>query len=135
MLRLFVLGGPFMWILLLITGAVVSLSVRDAIALSTPAGFRRVESRNGSGAILFWGCIAAVLGILASLIALYLSLSAIRAASAVNPNLEAEGLAVALITTIFGFVILAYAATAWFVLRFWMRKIASRAAGQAGALA
>jgi len=134
MLRLFVLGGPFMWILLLISVAVVLLSIRDALALSSTAGLKRVVSRNGSGAILFWGCIAAVLGILSSLIGLYLSLSAVRAAGIMNPSLMAEGIAVALISTIFGLLILAYAAFAWFVLRFWMRKLASRTDGHAAAL-
>lgn len=122
MMRLFVLGGPFMWILLLITIAVVALSIRDALALSTGRGLAHIEARNGSGAILFWGCIAAVVGFMASLIGLYLSLSAIRQAGLANPNLLAEGVMVALITTIFGLLILAFSAVAWFTLRWWLRR-------------
>jgi biopolymer transport protein ExbB/TolQ len=135
MLQLFVMGGPFMWILLLITVAVVTLSFRDALALAKGRGSPHIESRNGSGAILFWGCIAAVLGVLASLIAVYLSLSAIRAAGVLNPKLLAEGMAVALVTTIFGLLILAYSAVAWFSLRWWGRKGRSRGDVQATALA
>jgi biopolymer transport protein ExbB/TolQ len=135
MLHLFVLGGPFMWILLLITLTVVTLSIRDALALSTGKGLARVKARNGSGAVLFWGCIAAVLGFLGSLIGFYLSLSTIRAAGAVNPSLMAEGIAVALISTIFGLLILAYSAVAWFTLRWWMRRALSRGERPAAAVA
>jgi len=129
MLHLFMLGGPFMWILLLITLTVVTLSLRDAIALSTGKGLDRMKSRNGSAAILFWGCIAAVIGFLASLIAMYLSLSIIRQAGLVSPNLAAEGLRVALITTIFGLLILAFSAISWFTLRWWLHRSLSSADG------
>jgi len=135
MLQLFVMGGPFMWILLLITAAVVTLTIRDALALARGRSLPHIESRNGSGAILFWGCIAAVIGVLASLIAVYLSLSAIRDAGLANPNLLAQGMAVALITSIFGLLILAYSAVAWFALRWWGRKSHSRGGVQAAALA
>ena len=135
MFQLFVMGGPFMWILLLITVTVVTLSCRDALALAKGRDSSHIESRNGSGAILFWGCIAAVLGVLASLIAVYLSLSAIRQAGLVNPNLLAEGISVALITTIFGLLILAYSAVAWFTLRWWSRRSLTRGEGQATARA
>jgi biopolymer transport protein ExbB/TolQ len=133
MLRLFMMGGPFMWILLLITITVVTLSVRDAIALSTGRGLVRVESRNASGAILFWGCIAAVIGCLASLIGMYISLSIVRQAGLVNPNLLAEGVMVALVTTITGLLILAFSAVSWFTLRWWLRKALSSGDGQSAA--
>jgi biopolymer transport protein ExbB/TolQ len=133
MLQLFVMGGPFMWILLLITITVVVLSVRDAIALSTGRGLDRVESRNGSGAILFWGCIAAVIGFLASLTGMYISLSVIRQAGLANPNLLAEGVMCALITTIGGLLVLAFSALSWFMLRWWLRRNLSSGDGRSAA--
>jgi biopolymer transport protein ExbB/TolQ len=135
MLQLFMMGGPFMWILLLITITVVTLSVRDAIALSTGRNLDRMEARNASAAILFWGCIAAVIGFLASLIGLYLSLSIIRQAGLVNPNLMAEGVMVALVTTITGLLILAFSAVSWFTLRWWLRKALSSGDGQSAVAA
>jgi biopolymer transport protein ExbB/TolQ len=135
MLHLFVIGGPFMWILLLITLTVVTLSIRDVIALSTGRGLDRMASRDGSAAILFWGCIAAVIGFLASLIGIYISLSIIRQAGLVNPNLMAEGVMVALITTITGLLILAFSAVSWFTLRWWLRKSLSSGDGQSAVVA
>jgi biopolymer transport protein ExbB/TolQ len=135
MINLFVIGGPFMWILLLITLTVLTLSIRDAVALFTGSGLARLESRNGSGAILFWGCIAAVLGFLGSLSGLYLSMSAIRQAGVLNPALLAQGIAVALITTIFGLLVLAFSAIAWFILRWRLRKALSLQGGQIAASA
>jgi biopolymer transport protein ExbB/TolQ len=119
-----------MWILLLITLTVVALTIRDAVALSSGKNLARIEARNGSGAILFWGCLAAVLGVLATFTGLYLSLSVIRRAGLVNPNLVAEGISVALITTIFGLLILAYSALAWFTLRWWSRRSLARGDAQ-----
>jgi biopolymer transport protein ExbB/TolQ len=126
MIDLFIAGGPFMWVLLLITLTVLYLSVRDAVSLITGGGRDRAASGSRSDAILFWGCIAVVLGVLATFYGLYLSMSAIRARGVLNPELLAEGISVASLTTIFGLLILAYSALAWFVLRRWSRKAGPR---------
>jgi biopolymer transport protein ExbB/TolQ len=115
--------------------AIRMVTIRDAIALSTGKDLARMQSGNGSGAILFWGCIAAVLGVLGSLNALYLSLWSIRQVGAANPSLVAEGLAVALITTIFGLLILACSAVAWFTLRWWLQRVHLRGGGHTAAAA
>jgi biopolymer transport protein ExbB/TolQ len=62
-------------------------------------------------------------------------MSAIRQAGVLNPALLAQGIAVALITTIFGLLVLAFSAIAWFILRWRLRKALSLQGGQIAASA
>jgi biopolymer transport protein ExbB/TolQ len=126
MIRLFVEGGLYMWPLSILAIVIVALSVKKAVDLFARRGLDRESLERGLGAILFWGCVAAVLGFLGQFHGTYLSLRVISQAPVISPALVAEGLAVSLITTLFGLILLALAAVAWFGLSCRYRSLLSR---------
>jgi hypothetical protein len=126
MIRLFVLGGDYAWVLGVLAVVVVVLTVKKTIDLVGRTGVEREVLARGIDAILFWGCISAVIGFLGQFTGHYLSLMVIRNAELVNPRLVAEGIAHALITTVFGLVILAVSAIAWFGLRCRLGSLTAR---------
>jgi biopolymer transport protein ExbB/TolQ len=67
-----------------------------------------------------------VLGFLGQFSGAYLSLMAIRRAGLVDPALLAKGIAVSLITTVFGLTILAVASVVWFALRCRLNGLVAR---------
>lgn len=66
--------------------------------------------------ILFWGAVAAVMGFLGQYLGMYHGLRAIAKASALSPQVIAQGLAESFTTTLFGLVVFLVAALAWFGL-------------------
>jgi biopolymer transport protein ExbB/TolQ len=129
MLKLFVEGGLYMFPLLILAVVILVLTVKKALDLFVREGLERDELERGLGAILFWGCVAAVLGILGQLQGQYISLRVISQAGVISPNLVAEGLAVSLITTLFGLIQLAFAGIAWFTLSTRLQRVISRLEG------
>ena len=116
MMRLFEAGGPYMIPLTVLAGVVVVLSIRSAIELFVRGGRDPERLALGLDAILFWGSISAVLGLLGQFSGLYRSLQVIRHAAVVSPQFVAQGIAQSLITTLFGLSILAVSAIIWFGL-------------------
>jgi hypothetical protein len=129
MTRLFVVGGPYMFPLGLLAAVIAALSVKKAIDLFARTGLGQERLARGLSAILFWGCFSAVLGLLGQFSGIYRSLMVIRSAPAVNPGLVAEGLAVSLITTIFGLCILGVSGIVWFGLRCRLDTLTERGEG------
>jgi biopolymer transport protein ExbB/TolQ len=117
MIRLFVTGGPYMVLLLVLAVVVLVLSAKKVFDLFFRSDRDPENMARGLDAILFWGCISAVLGFLGQFTAGYISLMIIRSAEIVNPALVAEGIAVSLISTVFGLFILIGSALIWFGLR------------------
>jgi hypothetical protein len=115
--RIFFLGGPYAVVLGVLAVAVFALSVKKSIDLFVRTGLEWARLARGVDAILFWGCIAAVLGFLGQFSASYKSLMVISQAGMLSPQLIAEGIAVSLITTIFGLGILVISAIVWFALK------------------
>ena len=80
------------------------------------------NSSRGSGpsghAILVWGGLNAVLGVLGSAVGISLAAGAIENAAAISPPLLMGGLKVALSTTVFGMLLFALALVSWLVIRF-----------------
>lgn len=68
-------------------------------------------------AVLFWGGIGAVMGILGQCSGLYLGVRAILGAAEIDPNVVAEGFAISFLPTLFGLMLLLGSALAWFLLR------------------
>jgi len=121
MTRFFLEGGVFMWPLSILAIVVGVLVVRGAWAV-----FGRVECRDDLRqrlhAILFWGVIAALLGVVGQVNGVYNAASAVRHAAEISPQVVAAGIAESCTTTLTGFAILLVAAVAWFVL--WNRAAA-----------
>ena len=68
-------------------------------------------------AILFWGGFAVICGVLGTLIGVVLAAQSIEAAGDVSTTLVWGGIKVAMLTSVFGMLILGFAALLWFVLQ------------------
>ena len=117
MSRMIVDTGPFMWPLLLLMLAVVVTTARRARELGNDAapGSPSYEQRIGS--LLFWGVLAALVGLLGQYSGIYMSITAALSMDSFNPALVAKGAAESIGATIIGFAILIVACVSWFSLR------------------
>jgi biopolymer transport protein ExbB/TolQ len=121
MFNLFREGGVMMWPLLVLAVTVVVLSVRGWVRVSRIDGPDPVVE-TGVDAVVFWGAWSVVLGLLGTIVGIYIAAGYIAAAPAINPQIIWGGIRVALTTLVFGLLIFAVAAVAWFVLRSRYRK-------------
>jgi len=117
--------GVFFFPLVLICVVNIVLAIRKAADLygSTLKAGPRLE--RGLHAILFWGAVAAVLGVLGQSIGIYNALGAISRAAEISPAVVARGFAESFTTTIFGLVILIVSAILWFIFLRRYRSIES----------
>ncbi len=118
-------GGILMWPLLVIAIGVMVLAARTAWFL-TRSDRAAAEADQRLQAILFWGVMSVVLGLLGTSIGLTQAAQAITLAGAVEPQLAWGGVAVVLVTLIFGLLIFLVAAVLWFILRQWALHLAAR---------
>ncbi len=114
LLRLSGLFGPALAIL---GGVVLFLSIRATWTATRGDGGTGPVLRKQTNAVLFWGAASAVLGFLGQCQGVYLSLSAIQAASEISPQIVADGFVISFIPTLFGLGILAFAVVVWVCLR------------------
>ena len=77
----------------------------------------------GVDAVLFWGGFAAVVGVLGTLIGIMIAAQAVEMAGEVHATLVWGGIKVALLTTVFGTLILTVASLLWFGLRWRCRTL------------
>jgi biopolymer transport protein ExbB/TolQ len=109
--------GFYVWPLGLIAVAVVALAVRAALRLREAAPRDRAPLEHAVNAVLFWGCVAGVVGILGQFHGIYQAAKAISRAGAISPQMIWGGIAVSFTSTLAGLAILLVAALAWAVLR------------------
>ncbi len=140
MKEMFLKGGIMMWPLLAVGVGILVLAVRAAVRLRA-AG--RPESRDGEDprlvrgepsrlpanvdrslqAILFWGAMAVLLGLLGTVVGVVVMTQAIALAGSVEPPLVWSGVGVSLVTLVFGLLVFLLAAFAWFGLRQWSQRL------------
>ncbi len=116
MVRFFLSCGPWLWPLALLAVVIVVLTVRrilDLFVRKDPIG---PGMESGLNAILFWGAIAAVLGILGQVSGIYRALGFIVQATEISPRVCAMGLAESFTTTICGLVLFLGSALVWMAL-------------------
>ena len=109
--------GMYSWPLFLIAlsiGVLTALSVWRLVR-NEPAD--RERTAYGINAILFWGGLAAVVGILGQFQGIYEALNAIAVAAEVSPQVVWRGLAVSFTTTLAGLATLVVAALIWVSLQ------------------
>lgn len=128
MIRLFIAGGPYMVLLALLGLVVLFLSAKSAVDLFIRKGRDPERLALGLDAILFWGCMSAVLGFLGQFSSTYLSLMIIRRSALVDPAILAEGIALALLSTVLGLAILFVSALFWFGLRCRAKRLIEQSA-------
>ncbi len=112
MIEFFRAGGPFMLPIAGLGVLVLGLAVRARRHRTSLSG----GAERHRDAVLFWGVIAALIGLIGQFSGHYASLSRLADASAISPRLALLGIAAALSTSLFGFGVFALAAILWFAL-------------------
>ena len=120
-------GGFMMWPITLCGVAVLALAGRAMWRMRSTSAEPSAAVRAGIDGVLFWGVYASVLGVLGTVVGITIAAQFVEAAGEVHVRLVSGGIKVALITTIYGFLILLLAAPTWFGLRQWQRREALEA--------
>jgi biopolymer transport protein ExbB/TolQ len=121
--------GPFGVPLLIITIANFVIAVRCAVKIAREGTERDPAISNGLNAVLFWGALGAVLGLLGQYTGIYNALGAIIRASEISPRVVATGFRESFTTTLWGLNLLVWSSVAWGVLSGWhtrKRTVADR---------
>jgi len=119
-------GGLFGWVILLLMLVIAYLSVRKGIQLFSKKDIDPLRLEPGINAIIFWGAIAAILGVFAHFAGVYQAMLVISAANDISPALVAMGYAFSLITILTGLLIFMISAVIWFFYRWRFKSIVSR---------
>jgi biopolymer transport protein ExbB/TolQ len=125
-------GGLMMWPLLATAAGILWLSARTALRLAGGDRARIEDAGRGLPAILFWGAMAAVLGLLGTVIGIIVMTQQIQLAGAVEPSLVWAGVGVTLNTFVFGLLVFLLSAVSWFVLRQWHGRAEDRVVAGGG---
>ena len=115
-------GGFMMYPITLCAIAVVALAGRGAWRMRAGSTEPMAAVRAGIDGVLFWGVYASVLGVLGTVVGITLAAQAVEAAGEVHVALVSGGIKVALVTTIYGSLILLASALLWFGLRQWHHR-------------
>jgi biopolymer transport protein ExbB/TolQ len=115
--------GPFGFLMIIISIVIAVLSIKKAIDLFGSKDRPAADLERGLHAILFWGMIAAVLGILGQISGIYNALNAISMATEINPRIAYMGFAESFTTTLYGLTTLLISAIIWFALFMRYRKL------------
>ena len=110
-------SGPFGVIIVLLVLLNLGLVVWTLVQLLGSEGPGSPALRNRINAVLFWGAVGGVLGLLGQANGIYLALRVISRAPEVSPPIVMEGFAISFLTTIMGLVFLLGSALAWMALR------------------
>ncbi len=122
MFQLFIKGGSMMCLLLIIFVVILVLIVKKSIELFDKGDLSKQKLKAGLNAIPFWGSVSLILGFLWHFWGLMLAMSAIAEANDVSPSIVANGLAVSMISIIFGILIFLFSGIAWMILKWQYNK-------------
>ena len=111
--------GPFGYLMIIISVVLVALSIKKAFDLFARTDRPAAELERGIHAILFWGVIALVLGLLGQVSGIYNALNAIYRATEIDPRIIFMGFAQSFTTTLYGLWVLLLSSIVWFA--FFMR--------------
>ena len=117
MIEIFRSGGVMMWPLTVCGLLVLGLAVRASLALGREAPRRPAGALSTVDAVLFWGGLGAVLGVLGTVVGAAQMAGAIERAGGVQAATVWSGIRVALVTSIAGMLILIVALLLWMALR------------------
>ena len=121
-------GGFMMWPITFCGIAVVALAGRAMWRMRAGSIEPSTAVRAGIDGVLFWGVYAAVLGVLGTVVGVTIAAMAVEAAGEAHVRLISGGIKVALITTIYGMLILLGGSLLWFGLRQWHHREAANGA-------
>ena len=109
--------GFIRWPLVFSFMAVTGLALWSAIKLFRPRATPDLHTKAWLDAILFWGGVATISGLLGTLVGFTIATQSVEAAGEVNVTLMWGGIKVSMLGSLFGVLILAFAALLWFVLQ------------------
>jgi hypothetical protein len=126
--------GFIRWPLVFSLLAVVFLSGLSTYRLFRPGAWGDLRTKVWIDAILFWGGFAVVAGALGTVVGVVLAAQSIEAAGEISTALVAGGMKVALLSAVFGLLILFFSSVIWFGMQFrWRMLVAEEANGEAAA--
>ena len=117
MLEFIKAGGPFMILILIIAAGLLILTIKSIYDLYLKKEEISVAYESTINAILFWGCITALLGILGQITGIYMAVSFISQASDISPQIVLFGFSQTFTTSIAGFWVLLISSIVWFILK------------------
>ena len=123
MLQFIQAGGPFMILILIVSLGLFILMLKSVYDLYFKKEKITTTSESMINAILFWGCICALLGFLGQITGIYNAVNAIAQAPDISPQIVLIGFGMSFITSITGLWILLISSIVWFVLKGKYRKI------------
>lgn len=109
----FMMMGPFKWPLVILSLVVLSLIIHKTYRYI-------ILKKSGDGspdAILFWGSITAVAGILGQVAGIWQALRQMLQAPDISPHMMWMGFLSSFVTTLYGIAVLIIAALVWWGLR------------------
>lgn len=120
--------GFIRWPLAFSLLTVLLLSAWSAAKLFRPNAVADLRTKAWLDAILFWGAFAVIAGALGTLVGVIIASQAIEAAGAVSTTLIWGGIKIAMLSSAFGILILAFASLIWFALQMRWRLLVADAA-------
>jgi biopolymer transport protein ExbB/TolQ len=108
--------GLFGILEIILLAVIAILAIKKTIDLFGRTHLEPAALENGLHAILFWGVIALVSGVLGQVSGIYRALNVIINAKEIAPKLVAQGFAESFTSTIFGLWLFLAAAVIWFAL-------------------
>ena len=115
-------GGTVRWFLFLTAGIILTLFVKNMLALLQGNKDRIVELDDRIHTILFWGVVSVVLGFFAHYYGLYNALKAISKAQTISHTNIASGYAISITPILFGLFVFIVSLLFWIVLRWRFNK-------------
>lgn len=124
--------GFMRWPLLFSLLMVLGLTGWSALRVFSTTTGADLRTKAWIDAILFWGGFAVICGVLGTTVGIIIAAQSIEAAGSVSTPLVWGGIKVALLTTVFGILIMAVSALSWFALQLkWRFRLADEMAGSA----
>ena len=111
------------WPLAFSTVVIAVVTFYSAYRVFRPGAEADLRTKAWIDATLFWGGFAMIWGVLGTLVGITIAAQAVEASGSVSTALVWGGIKVALLTSLFGMLILVVASLIWFVLQFRWRLL------------
>lgn len=118
-------GGMFMILIFIGAALLLVLSIKKVMEYYTNSGVVKSDSSIGLNFILFGGILLACLGILGTVMGLYMAFGHIANVAEISPQIILMGTRMALSTTLAGLFFMVIFSSVWFILNSKYQKLVS----------